>query len=70
MKKTKIIKLIAYSLIDCIGHFHCNKCNIKSFKIIFHDTENDVWYCSSCLIKELNKTEIVKNRKEILKEYI
>ena len=55
----KQMELKAYSLISCYGKFYCNKCDDIRFKVIFHDTESDVWYCPSCLIKELNKPDEV-----------
>jgi len=61
------MKLTALSLIGQYGYFKCSVCGLKLFKIIFRnemkiDLFNPyIWYCSNCLIKELNKPK--KNKR-------
>jgi len=55
MRETKIMKLTAISLVGQCGYFNCSICGLNLFKIIFYNENSDTWYCSNCLIKELNK---------------
>jgi len=39
--------------------FFCTRCHQRSFNIIFHEIDTKNWYCTTCLIKELNKPDEV-----------
>ena len=69
MKGIKTMKLTVISLIGQCGYFSCSICGLKLFKIIFYNENSDIWYCANCLIKELNKTEIINTKNKTLKEY-